>query len=226
MSAANLIDLLYTIPPHIIVIIICLAISLASVLKKHPPQYLPLFTCYIFLTLIVEGTGWWFYSLHDRSNLELYNFYLIIHIIYAIYLLRSFLLEGRARAIFTWLMYVYPVIALVNIYFIQGLNHFGSYNYIVGAVIVVICCICYFYQRIKFPGRQNLIRDPSFWIATGLLFFNTITVPYLGILNFVGNLPDYAYKTFTNINTITSIIFYLLYCISSLCSLNFRKLPS
>ncbi|KAA2240405.1 hypothetical protein F0L74_30080 [Chitinophaga agrisoli] len=225
MNDANLTELLYTIPPHIIVIIICLIISLASLLKKDPPRYLPLFTCYILVTLIVECSGWW-WSRHGKSNFELYNFYLVLHITYAIYLLRSFLLEGKARRIFSWILLLYPITAMLNIYFIQGPHHFGTYSYIVGAVIVVICSIFYFYQRIKFPGRQNLLREPSFWIATGLLFFNTITVPYLGLLNFIGNLPQYAFKTFANINTITSIILYLLYCISSLCSLNFRKLPS
>jgi hypothetical protein len=157
----------------------------------------------------------------------MYNFYGVVHITYITYLLRSFLIEGKAKTIFIWVILLYPGVALINIYFIQGgPHHFGTYSYIVGAVIVVICAICYFYQRIKFPGRQNLLRDPSFWIATGLLFFNTITVPNIGILNFVMNLPLYAYKTFASINTVSTIILYLLYCISSLCSLNFRKLSS
>lgn len=228
MSAGHLINLLSDVPLHIFVITLCLIISIASLTKKNPPPYLLFFTCYIFLTLIVECTGWWSFSRHRRNNFYMYNFYVIFHITYTIYLLRSFLLEGKAKIIFTWIMLLYPGIALINIYFIQGApdHHFGTYSYIAGAVIVVICSICYFYQRIKFPSRQTLLRDPSFWIATGLLFFNTITVPYIGIVNFVSDLPLYAQKTFANINTITSIILYSLYCISSLCSLNFRKLSS
>ncbi len=227
MSAGHLINLLSDIPLHIFVITLCLFISVASLTKKNPPPYLLLFTCYILLTLVIECTGWWSYSRQNRNNFYMYNFYGVIHITYAIFLLRSFLVQGKAKVIITWVMLSYPGIALINIYFIQGgPHHFGTYSYIVGAVIVVICCICYFYQRIKYPSRENLLRDPSFWIATGLLFFNTITVPYLGVVNFVSNLPQYAYKTFTNINTITSIILYSLYCISSLCSLNFRKLSS
>jgi len=226
MSAGQLITLLSDIPLHIFVIILCFIISIASLTKKDPPAYLLLFTCYILLTLIVECTGWWSFARHGRNNFYMYNFYGVLHITYTLYLLRSFLLEGKAKTTFTWIMMAYPGLALINIYFIQGTHHFSTYSYIVGAVIVVICAICYFYQRIKFPNRHNLLRDPSFWIATGLLFFNTITVPYLGIVNFVSDLPQYAYKTFTNINTITSIILYSLYCISSLCSLNFRKLSS
>ena len=226
MCVGQLINLLSDIPLHIFVITLCFIISIASLSKKNPPPYLLLFTCYILLTLIVECTAWWSFARHSRNNFYMYNFYIVFHITYTIYLLRSFLLDGKAKATFTWIMMVYPGLALINIYFIQGTHHFGTYSYIVGAVIVVICAICYFYQRIKFPSRHNLLRDPSFWIATGLLFFNTITVPYIGIVNFVSDLPRYAYKTFSNINTITSIILYSLYCISSLCSLNFRKLSS
>ena len=227
MSAGHLINLISDIPPNIFVITLCLIISLVSLTRKNPPVYLPLFTCYILLTLVIECTGWWSFSRHNRNNFYMYNLYGVVHFTYIIYLLRSFLLDGKAKMIFTWVTLLYPGIALINIYFIQGgPHHFGTYSYIVGAVIVVICSICYFYQRIKFPGRQNLLRDPSFWIATGLLFFNTITVPNIGILNFVSNLPLYAYKTFASINTVTTIILYSLYCISSLCSLNFRKLSS
>lgn len=226
MRPLLLLDLSYPVPFYIIVISLCVVISLVSLAKKQPPAYLKLFTLYMILTLVVESIGWW-YTIHGRNNLTFYNLYGIINITYSIYLLRSFLLEGKAKQVFGWLMLAYPFIALINIGFIQkSLQHFATYSYIVGAVMVVICCICYFYQRIKYPGRQNLLRDPSFWIATGLLFFNSISVPYLGIVNFISNIPQYAYKTFFNINAIINIILYSLYCISSLCSLNFRKLPS
>src|SRR5258705_13279352 len=108
MNAGNLINLLSDIPLHIIVITLCLAISLVSLAKKDPPAYLLLFTCYILLTLIVECTGWWSYSRQNLNNFYMYNFYGVIHITYLIYLLRSFLLEGKAKKTFTWIMLAYP----------------------------------------------------------------------------------------------------------------------
>jgi hypothetical protein len=224
MYLTDLLNFLSEIPVYIIFIFLCLVLSLVSLAKKNPPRYLPLFTCYLFLTLIIECIGW-SYKRAAMNNLTLYNLYGVVHFTYVIYLLSSFLQQGRARHIFTWIMLFYPIAALLNIYIIQGPRHFGTYSYIVGAVIVVICSIYYFYQRIKFPGRESLLLDPSFWIATGLLFFNAITVPYLGIVNFVANIP-HADKTFSTINAVLTIILYSLFCISSVCSLNFRKLPS
>jgi hypothetical protein len=225
MHPMDLLDFISEIPVYIIFIFLCLVLSLVSLAKKNPPAYLALFTCYLLLTLVIECVGW-SYKKANSNNLTMYNLYGVVHLTYAIYLLSSFLQPGRAKQVFTWIMLFYPAFALLNIYFIQGPRHFGTYSYIVGAVIVVVCSINYFYQRIKFPGRDNLLRDPSFWIATGLLFFNAITVPYLGIVNFLANIPQYAYKTFSNINAVLSIILYSLFCISSVCSLNFRKLPS
>lgn len=221
-----LLDLSYPVPVYILVIFLCVIISLISLAKKQPPSYLWLFTFYMTLTLIVEAVGWW-YSIHSKNNLALYNIYGVVNIVYSIYLVRLFLLEGKAKRIFGWCMLIYPIFPLINLGFVQkSLKQFATYSYIIGAVMIVSCCVCYFYQRIKYPGRDNLLRDPSFWIATGLLFFNSISVPNLGIINFITNIPAYAYKTFFNIYAVINIILYSLYCISSLCSLNFRKLPS
>jgi hypothetical protein len=221
-----LLDLSFPIPIHIYIIFLCVLISLISLTQKQPPSYMWLFTFYMILTLLVEFIGWWS-NIHNKNNLPLYNIYGVINIIYSIYLVRHFLQEGKAKKMFGRCMLIYPVFPLINIGLIQrSLHSFATYSYIIGAVMIVICCICYFYQRIKYPGKDNLLRDPSFWIATGLLFFNSISVPNLGIINFLTNIPKLAYKTFFNISVVINIILYSLYCISSLCSLNFRKLSS
>lgn len=221
-----LLDLSFPIPIHIYIIFLCVVISLISLAQKQPPSYMWLFTFYMILTLVVEFIGWWS-NIHNKNNLALYNIYGVVNIIYSIYLVRYFLQEGKAKKIFGVCMLIYPVLPLINIGLItKSLHSFATYSYIIGAVMIVICCICYFYQRIKYPGKENLLRDPSFWIATGLLFFNSISVPNLGIINFLTNIPKLAYKTFFNISVVINIILYSLYCISSLCSLNFRKLSS
>ncbi len=59
--------------------------------------------------------------------------------------------------------------ALLNIYFVQ-VNVFPPTTYSLGCLLIVGICIYYFYELFHLPSSVNLLREPAFWICTGLLF--------------------------------------------------------
>ncbi|MVT10723.1 hypothetical protein GO493_20800 [Chitinophaga sp. ysch24] len=211
---------LYRLPIHVFIIILCLIIALLSKFQKNPPHYLNSFIIYIILTITIEMFAWW-YSLHRKNNLIFYNFYTIPNITYLLYLVRSFLSNSKVIRMLDIFIIVYPGIALVNI--IRTPHTFNTYAFLIGCTLVVIATICYFYERIKYPGPQSLLKDPTFWISTGLLFYYTCSLPLNGILNFISNMPFYVYTTIYFINVVINIILYLLFSISFLCNLISRK---
>jgi hypothetical protein len=87
----------------------------------------------------------------------------------------------------------------------------------------VTSSVCYFYERIKHPGPNSLLKDPTFWVSTGLLFFYTCSPPLTGVLNAISIMPFYNYKTLYFLNLMINIILYLLFSISFICNLIFRK---
>lgn len=212
----------YRLPIHVFIIILCFLIALLSKFQKHPPHYLNSFIIYIFLTITIEMIGWW-YSLHKWNNLIFYNFYTILNITYLLYLVRSFLKNSKVVNMLGAFIIIYPIIALINVFMIQGPHTFNTYAFLTGCTLVVIATICYFYERIKYPGPHSLLKDPTFWISTGLLFYYTCSLPLNGILNFISNMPFYVYTTIYFINVVINIILYLLFSISFLCNLISRK---
>ncbi len=213
---------LHRFPVYMLIYILCLIIALFSRIKNQRPHYLNSFIIYIILTITVEVIGWW-YSLHRKNNLVFYNFYTIINFTYLIYLMRSFLQNRKVMSVLTWIAIVYPIFALINVTFIQGLHTFNTYSLICGCTLAVMASISYFYERIKYPGPQSLLHDPTFWISTGILFYNTCSLPLNGILNVVANMPSNFYKIIYPINVVMNIILYLLFSISFICNLIFRK---
>lgn len=214
---------LYRLPMHVLIIIICFIIALLAKFQKDPPRYLNTFIVYILLTITVEVVAWW-YSIHNKRNLIFYNFYAIINFTYLIFLLRSFMTNRKMINVMGVLMVIYPVLTLINLFLIQGLNTiFNTYTFLSGCIIVVTASICYFYERIKYPGPHSLLKDPTFWVSTGLLFFYTCSPPLTGVLNAISLMPFYNYKTLYFINLMINIILYLLFSISFICNLIFRR---
>ncbi|SEV96923.1 hypothetical protein SAMN05428988_0877 [Chitinophaga sp. YR573] len=213
---------LYRLPLHVVIYILCLIIALFSRIKNQRPHYFNSFILYILLTITIEVIAWW-YSLHRKNNLIFYNFYTIINFTYLIYLMRSFLQNRKVMSILTWVAIVYPVFASANMIFFQGLHTFNTYSFICGCTLTVIASIAYFYERIKHSGPQSLLHDPTFWISTGILFYNTCSLPMNGILNVIANVPLYVYKIIYSVNVVMNIILYLLFSISFVCNLIFRK---
>lgn len=213
---------LYRIPVYVLICLLCFITALFSKLQKRPPHYVNTFILYILLTITVEVIGWW-YSLHQKNNLIFYNFYAVINFTYLIYLLRSFLINKKMVNMLGWISMVYPLLAFVNIVLIQGLHNFNTYTFIIGCTLIVMASIFYFYERIKYPGPNSLLQDPTFWVSTGLLFYYTCSLPLSGILNTISNMPFYVYKTIYLINVVINSILYLLFSISFICNLTFRK---
>jgi hypothetical protein len=214
---------LYRLPMHVLIIIICFITALLAKLQKTPPRYLNSFIIYILVTIVVEVVAWW-YSIHNKRNLIFYNFYAIINFTYLIFLLRSFMTNVRMVNVMGVLMFVYPVLSLINLFLIQGINTiFNTYTFLSGCIIVVTASICYFYERIKYPGPHSLLKEPAFWVSTGLLFFYTCSPPLTGVLNAISLMPFYNYKTLYFINLMINIILYLLFSISFICNLIFRR---
>ena len=213
---------LYQQPVIVMTISLCFIVALLAKLQKQPPSYLNSFIIYIMATISVEIINWW-YSLHNMNNLKFYNGYITLNFPYLLFLLRSFLSTPKVIKALSSTIVIFPICALINLLFIQGPNIFNTYTYMVGCLLVVITCIFYFYERIKYPGPHSLLQDPTFWTATGLLFFYTCSLPLNGILNFISNMPWLVFTTLHVTNIMINIILYLFFSISFICNLIFRK---
>jgi hypothetical protein len=118
---------------------------------------------------------------------------------------------------------LYPVLFLMNFLLVQHSSEFQSMTYALGCLLIVICCIYYFWELFQQKASVQLTRQPAFWICSGLLFYYACTFPLLGLINFVGSFPKIIIQNLFQILNILNVFLYLSFTIAFLCRLKIRK---
>jgi len=140
------------------------------------------------------------------------------------FLLREIVHGAKAKNLFRLFLIVYPVVALINIFFIQGPRVFHTVTYSLGCLLVVACCIYYFWELFQQSHSVSLSREPAFWICSGLLFYFACSFPIYGLTNYLMKaLPTVILQNLYIILILVNIFLYLSFTIAFLCRLKPRK---
>jgi hypothetical protein len=117
------------------------------------------------------------------------------------------------------------LIAGFNIVLFQRIHTFHTITYSLGGLFVVALSVFYFFELFQRPQSVNLIRNPDFWICSGLLFYFSCSFPIYGMANTL-TLTKMPLFILNNLNAITNVLDILLYTsftIAFLCRLRTKK---
>jgi hypothetical protein len=185
------------------------------------PRYLKTFPFFMLITLVVEITAWLFFQYKINVTL-LYIVFTSFEFVFYLFVIAFSIYNLKARKIILWLAAVYPVLVLLNRLFIQQ-RSFHTITYSIGCLLVVAACIFYFFELFQSTHSVNLIKEPAFWICSGLLFFYCCTFPLIGLWNFLPGLSDIILKNLNDILTFLNILLYSLFSIAFLCKIRYRR---
>ncbi|WP_315818388.1 hypothetical protein [Paraflavitalea speifideaquila] len=181
------------VPGYLYFEFISLLASITLLFRQGVPYYLKLFSPYLLFTLTVEIISWRMnQAREDNSSLTIY--FSAFEFEFYLFALYNFIRTSRMKKIVLSMVILYPVLALVNIHFIQ-VNDFPSISYSLGCLMIVGVCIYYFYELFHLPSSVNLIREPAFWICTGLMFFIFVVSLYSGYINYCMMLQILFWRT-------------------------------
>lgn len=210
-------------PTDITAILICFIASLIGLTVKGNKPFIYFFPVLLLVTFIVEYLSWKL-SIQGIYNVEIYNIYSLVEFGFYLFFLQSLIKEFYKSNTITYLIIAYLLITLINMLFIQKLDKFHTYTYMLGCLFIVTLCIFYFNLLFRFTRSNKLWRDPEFWIVIGCLFSFAITLPLFGITNFVIGIPEHLQNILQQIINCVNIMLYLLFTIGFLCRVNIRKL--
>jgi hypothetical protein len=97
------------------------------------------------------------------------------------------------------------------------MEKFHTVTYSLGCLAVVSACFYYFFELFRLPKSVKLIRNPAFWICSGLLFFYCCGFPLYAFIS-LWNRVRWVINSFGSIITILNIFLYSLFTIALLCS--------
>jgi hypothetical protein len=212
--------------PYMIVLSLSFLISLSVFYGlKSSDYYLKSFPCFLLVTIVIELFGVYL-SLIGKNNIWLYNFFSTAEFCFYGWLISYIIADTGKRKIIRVTMVLYALVAVANILFIQKINAFHSVTYTLGCLVIVACCIYYFFELFKYPKSVKLTRTPAFWICSGLLFYYCCSFSLFGLFNYWSGISKLLVKSFTQIVTILNVFLYSLFAIAFLCTRNRKYILS
>jgi len=140
--------------------------------RRLRPSVLRLFVPFLILTLLMEVLGMVLSRKHIMNH-WIFNFFTCGEFLFYSYIYSRLLEDKKWVRVIRYAMVLYPVVFLVNIFFVEGFYRFHTISYRVGSVMIVFWCYLYFRQVMRSEATEPIFRIPAFWISTGLLFFYT-----------------------------------------------------
>ncbi len=190
--------------------------------RRSDRPALQTFPYFLLLELLVGILGRYL-SLHQKNNLIFYNLFALVQFSYYTWF---FISADPVKKTTAWLkpiQYILPMLMLANTFLIQGPFVFNTYSFTAGCLLMVVLGCRYFYRVFKSPVHINLLRQPSFWVTVGVIFYFVSTVTMLGLANTLSKLPRNTRSLLQTILFTVNVLFYLLLIIAFTCRINRRK---
>jgi hypothetical protein len=195
--------------------------SLTVFFGRPAEVYLKLFSCYLFLDFIIE-TVTNYNALLRHNTLLLSSLSYLLSFSFYLYVLRTVIQSPKAKRILLYCQVAVPLIFIVNIFLVQKSQVFQSLNYCLDCLVIVAACIYYFWEVFQSKNYVNLVREPAFWICSGLLFFCVCSFPVYGLINFI-NFEFSIIRIILYVLGFVNVLLYLSFTIAFLCRLRTRN---
>ncbi|MDE3236621.1 MAG: hypothetical protein KGO81_11750 [Bacteroidota bacterium] len=206
----------------LISLLISLIIGIYSAPSHNKKLYTKVFPGFLFISLLVEIISVYRNWKH-LNTIFIYNIFTVIEFSFYLWLIFEIINKKRAKKIIGFAIGFYFITAAINIFFIQGLHHFHTLTYSLGCLLIVAACIYYFYELFERPHFINLLKEPPFWICTGLMFFYTCSFPIYGLSNLLLSLPKIFIKNIGTFIILLNVFLYTMFTIAFLCKIKVRK---
>jgi hypothetical protein len=206
-------------PFYIYIIAVSLFASFFAYSIRSSPPYLRWFPPFLQATLTIEVTGL-YQNFIGRPNALLYNLFSTLEFCFYLWILSLVINNLQIKKITRITMVIYALLAVINIYFVQGTQTFHTITYSIGCLLVVAFCIYYFLELFRLPHSIQLKNNPAFWICSGLLFFYCCGFPLFGLTNLLSGISKLLVRNMIEIVNILNIFLYSLFTIAFLCIRN------
>lgn len=210
-------------PPYCYIIAAAILIGVLRYSRINPP-FIRLFVYFLILTFIAESFPALKIIQFKKSNHWWFNLFTVFEFVFYTYVFSKAIINPRITKILRYAIPAYVAIAAVNIFLIQGVHRFHTISYRIGAVMVITWCYLYFRQLLQSGEEIILLRNPLFWISTGLLFFYLGFFVYMNAFDYiVYNKMDYNAELWTIISYSLNLLLYSCFLIAFLCQGKIRK---
>ncbi len=161
------------------------------------------------------------------ANIIAFNSYknhFLFNIIYALraafvpFFFKTWLQQTRIKKIIQVYFFIFPLFVLVNTIWVQGFYTLQTYSFVIGGSFILLLSLAYLWELYTNEEAQNIIRNPPFWFSLAYLFYFAVSVPYIGMFNYLWtNYPSFTTLYYKLIFDGTICLYNILLTVGLLC---------
>jgi len=185
-------------------------------LKHTPLRWLLPFL--IFMVL-VELTGRYIRTVLHEPNSWLYNLSVPVEFLFYGFVFYRYYQRPAFKRAAGYFLFVFLLFPLTNLLFFQGFTVFNTHTMALGNFYMLLLGGLYFVELLNKEEPVNILKEPMFWLATGIFLFNTGEFCYTLFLDYLYITDlDKARRIFAEINNKLIWVLYTCITIAILCS--------
>lgn len=193
-------------------------------LYKFDNKPLRLFIPFLLLIVAVDLTGLYIRKELSQVNTWLFNFSIPIEYLFYGFMIGSLCLTKSYKKIIFGCTAFFAVWVIINLFFLQGFINLNTNTLKAGSVLMIFFCGLGYVELFTNDNHHSLVKNPLFWICTGVLFFNTGEFIYFFFFDvFLKNGWDKTAKVFASINNKLVYVLYTCISIAIICSKKLEK---
>ena len=137
----------------------------------------------IFITVMETAAN--IMAFNGRRNHFLFNIFEPVNFFTIAYFYTFHLHHPFLKKTIHFFLCIFPLFVVTNTILIQSLSNLNTNSYVFGGSFILLLSVVYLWQLYNSYETHSIFRDPVFWISIANLFYFAISVPYLGMLNFL-----------------------------------------
>lgn len=101
------------------------------------------------------------------------------------FLYKDWLEDPRIRKIIMIFLIAFLLFIIAETFWIHGFFTLHTYSFVIGGTVILLLSIAYLWQLYTNEESQIIIRDPVFWFSLAFLIYFAVSLPYIGMFNYL-----------------------------------------
>ena len=138
---------------------------------------------FLFCIVAVEITGAYYSKILHKPNAWLYNFSVPLEYLFFTWLLSQHFRTLAFKRIAIFFLVGFSSFMVLQLFVLGQLTVFNSVFLKIGSLAMIIFCCFYFIDFMRDEVPVNPVKEPMFWIVSGLFLFNAGEFLYVSLSN-------------------------------------------
>lgn len=214
--------------------LLALIIGLVYCYRNHHLPYVKIFLLYLFVSIAVEVLAVpeffhlpSFWRDPDFARIVTYNLFKPFELFIFSWFFLQIIQSRRVKRILVGSIVSYSILFACYSWVVGIGSNIIQSTTILESIILLIPCLTWYRELFTHKESVNLIREPEFWLVTGIFFYLCAIIPFASSITYLVRHGLFKLgASLSSINTFSYLVTYCLFVKGFTCRSRLKALPS